>query len=223
MFIIEHVEIVQRLLQRLSSPDVLAFLVLVIDLSVYLRTPLLMGYAQWLNNSSRICPPDPCVFYVDRHCRMSRIEVLRNWNAPQLCGPSRKIGNCFMGYSFVVVSDHQPLKSISCSVGLIFECIVYTYTLEYRPGKNNGNADSLSRLPLPATEADTHPDARLSDPADIDVYLIGASSLQSQLAAPLCCRSCGVEELEPGVDFEMREKELRTAALTTNEESVRVW
>ena len=99
----------------------------------------------------------------------------------------------------------------------------YTYSLEYRRGKNNSNSDLLSRVPFPATEADTHPDVRLSDPADIDVYLIGASGLQFQLAEPLCSSSYGSKEQDPGSDFEVGGKELRTAALTTNEESARAW
>ena len=67
---------------------------------------------------------------------------------------------------------------------MVYFLSAYTYTLENRPGKSNGNADLLSRLPLPASEADNHPDVRLSDPTDIDVYLIGASGVQiEQLAA----------------------------------------
>ena len=99
----------------------------------------------------------------------------------------------------------------------------YTYTLEYRPGTNNGNSDLLSRLPLPATEADNHPDVRLSDPEDIDVYLIGASGLQSRLADSLSSSSCVIEELTPELDFERGEKELRIDTFTTNEEADRVW
>ena len=95
--------------------------------------------------------------------------------------------------------------------------------LEYRPGENNGNSDLLSRLPLPATEADNHPDVRLSDPEDTDVYLIGASGLKSRLAEPLSSSSCRIEELNPALDFERREKELRTDSFATNEEADRVW
>ena len=97
----------------------------------------------------------------------------------------------FHGIPFVVVSDHKPLKNLerlSTKVNRVqrwFDYLsAYTYTLEYRPGKSNGNADLLSRLSLSVTEADNHPDVRLSDPADIDVYLIGASGVQiEQLAA----------------------------------------
>ena len=99
----------------------------------------------------------------------------------------------------------------------------YTYTLEYRPGKINGNSDLLSRLPLPATEAGNHPDVRLSDPEDIDVYLIGASGLQSRLEEPLSSSSCRIEELNPELDFEWGEKELKTDSFTSNEEADRVW
>ena len=59
----------------------------------------------------------------------------------------------------------------------------------------NGNADLMSRLPLPATEADNHPDIRLSGPAVIDAYMIGASGVQSQQQAkPLCLRSDKLED-----------------------------
>ena len=94
--------------------------------------------------------------------------------------------------------------------------------MEYRPGKSNGDLDLLSRLPLPATEADNHSDVRLSDPEDIDVYLIGASGLQSRLADPLSSSSCVIEELTPELDFERGEKELRIDSFTTNEEADRV-
>ena len=100
---------------------------------------------------------------------------------------------------------------------------MYKRQLEYRPGKNNGNLDLLSRLPLPVTEADNNPDVRLSDPEDVDVYLIGASGLQSRLAEPLSSSSCRIEDLIPELDFERVEKELRTDSFTTNEEADRVW
>lgn len=37
----------------------------------------------------------------------------------------------------------------------------YTYELKYRPGRENSNADLMSRLPLPVTKADEAPDIRL--------------------------------------------------------------
>ena len=143
----------------------------------------------------------------------------------------KKNRQLFYGIHFVVVSDHQPLKnleSLSTKVNRVqrwYDFLsAYTYTLEYRPGKTNGNADLMSRLPLPATEADNHPDLRLSDPADIDVYMIGASGVQSQqLAKPLCLSSDRLEESDPEFVFTVRERELRNKPLTTNEESTRAW
>ena len=80
-----------------------------------------------------------------------------------------------------------------------------------------------SRLPLPAAEANAHPDVLLSDPEDNYVYLIRASGLQSRLAEPLSSSSRRLEELNPKLDIEVGEKELRTASFTTNEEADRVW
>ena len=71
--------------------------------------------------------------------------------------------------------------------------------------------------------ADNHPDVRQSDPEDIDVYLIGASGLQSRLAEPLSSSPCRIEELTPEIDFERGEKELRTDSFTSNEGADRVW
>ena len=71
-------------------------------------------------------------------------------------------------------------------------------TLEYRPGKVKGNTGLMSCLPLPATEADNHQmNVRLSDPADVHVYLIGASGVRSLLQAePMGSRLEGMEELD---------------------------
>ena len=100
----------------------------------------------------------------------------------------------------------------------------YTYTLEYRPGKSKGNADLLSRLPLPATEADNHPNVRLSDPTDFDVDLIGASGVQiEQLAAKHESNQHRSGNLDPGFIFAVGEKELRIAPFTTSEQSAQTW
>ena len=88
----------------------------------------------------------------------------------------------------------------------------------------NGNADLMSRLPLPATEADNHPDARLSDPADIDVYFIGASGVRAaHLMEPTSSSLREPNELDPEFIFTVGERELRTAPPTANEESAFKW
>ena len=58
----------------------------------------------------------------------------------------------------------------------------YTCTLEYRKGTANGNADVLSRLPQPATDANRTGRNRLTGPDTVGIYLI---------------RSCGFAPNEP--------------------------
>ena len=50
----------------------------------------------------------------------------------------------------------------------------FDYTLEYRKGSTNGNADFLSRLPRPATEHDRSGSTRLNPVEDGGIYLIRA-------------------------------------------------
>ena len=126
----------------------------------------------------------------------------------------KKNRQLFYGIPFVVVSDHQPLKiseSLSTKVNRVQRWYDFlsacSYTLGYRPGKANGNADLVSHLPLPATEADSHPDVGLSDPTDIDVYLIGASGVRSmQLAEPTGSSLDGLKELDPDLIFTVGER-----------------
>ena len=49
----------------------------------------------------------------------------------------------------------------------------------------NANADVLSRLPLPATAEDLQPRYHLTDPSDLDVYLVSVSGIHpSRLPTP---------------------------------------
>ena len=66
-----------------------------------------------------------------------------------------------MGYQFRCFLDHKALESLdkiaehNPRVQRWLEFLTtYNYTLEYRKGSANGNADFLTRLPLPATELD---------------------------------------------------------------------
>ena len=52
--------------------------------------------------------------------------------------------------------------------------LAYNFSLSYLRGKDNANADILSRLPLPPTEEDISGYCALSDPDDLGVYLIRA-------------------------------------------------
>ena len=121
----------------------------------------------------------------------------------------------FHGTPFVVVSDHQPLEnleSLPTKVNRVQRWYAFlrdfSHTLEYRPGKANGNANLMSRLPSPATEADNRPDVSLSDPPYIDVHLIGASGVHSlQLAKPTGPTLDGLEDLDPDLIFTVGERE----------------
>ena len=51
------------------------------------------------------------------------------------------------------------------------------YTLEYRKGSANSNADFLSRLPLPVSEDDRSGHSRLTPSDEEHIYLIRAGGL----------------------------------------------
>ena len=53
----------------------------------------------------------------------------------------------------------------------------YNFSLSYRRGKDNANADFLSRLPLPPTNEDISGSCALTDPDDLGIYLIRACGL----------------------------------------------
>ena len=101
------------------------------------------------------------------------------WSPTELeCGAIvwaiKKNRTLFFGIPFEVYSDHQPLRNLESLaeknnlVQRWFDFLAaYTYELKYRPGRENLNADLMSRLPLPATKADEAPDVRLTDPSDL--------------------------------------------------------
>ena len=73
----------------------------------------------------------------------------------------KRFHNYVMGRSFVICLDHKPLQHLfgekqgipaMASARLQRWALIlsaYQYTIEYKAGKQNANADSLSRLPLP--------------------------------------------------------------------------
>ncbi|MEP1592764.1 hypothetical protein, partial [Sulfitobacter sp.] len=56
----------------------------------------------------------------------------------------------------------------------------FDYTLEYRKGSANGNADFLSRLPEPATEYDRNGSSCLNPVEDGGIFLIRACGLRTR-------------------------------------------
>ena len=71
------------------------------------------------------------------------------------------------GRRFTLCTDHKPLQSLlneSKAIPTIASARIqrwaltlsmYEYTIKFKSGAANGNADALSRLPLPDTPAET--------------------------------------------------------------------
>ena len=82
---------------------------------------------------------------------------------------------------FLIYTDHECLQQTS-KIGENKPRIqrwmeflsAYNYRLSYRRGRENTNADFLSRLPIPPTTEDISDSSALIDPDDLGVYLICA-------------------------------------------------
>ena len=90
----------------------------------------------------------------------------------------KKFNNFLHGYKFDIFTDHKPLLGLfseqkelpvrASSRVLRWALLLsgYNYTLKYRSGESNGNADGLSRLPMPMQAgeiSDSAPTVRLLD------------------------------------------------------------
>ena len=87
---------------------------------------------------------------------------------------------------FSIFSDHKALESLSkigeknARVQRWLEYLTaFRYTLEYRKGASNGNADFLSRLPLAPTDQDRHGSTSLAPPTEESLYLIRSCGFTS--------------------------------------------
>ena len=93
----------------------------------------------------------------------------------------RRLRRYLFGMCFLVFTDHQCLQQI-CKIGETKPRIqrwmeffsAYNFCLSYRRGRENANADFLSRLPLPPIEEDVSGASALTDSDDLGVYLIRA-------------------------------------------------
>ena len=61
----------------------------------------------------------------------------------------------------------------------------YNYRIIHRKGAAHGNADMLSRLCQPATEADAQGSCSITNPEDHAVYFVGASGMWPRSIPPL--------------------------------------
>ena len=130
---------------------------------------------------------------------------------------------------FVVLSYHQPLKSLdslATNVNRVQRCYdnlsPCTDKLVYRPGKLNGNADLMSRLPLPATKDALEAKLRLTDPTDIYVYFLGSSAVQTRLRGRAGTFFGGLA-MQTGDHFEGGERKHRPAIPITHEQARLSW
>ncbi|MEP1591365.1 ribonuclease H family protein, partial [Sulfitobacter sp.] len=99
----------------------------------------------------------------------------------------KRLRGYLCGTKFRIISDHKALESMA-KVGdhnarvqrwLQF-LTAFNPTLEYRKGNANGNADSPSRLPEPATEHDRSGSSRLNPVEDGGIFLIRACGLRAR-------------------------------------------
>ncbi|CAB1121588.1 unnamed protein product [Ectocarpus sp. CCAP 1310/34] len=107
------------------------------------------------------------IVYISRATRRAE----RNWTvldleAGGIVWAIKRLRGYLWSTKFIIYSDHKALESIgkvgehNARVQRWLEFLSnFTYTLKYRKGSANGNADFLSRLPLPAQDTDkTGPD-----------------------------------------------------------------
>ena len=125
------------------------------------------------------------IAYISR----ATLDSERHWTPLDLEAGSivwalKRLRGYLWGTKFRIFSDHKALENIG-KVGnhngrvqrwLEF-LTAFDYTLEYRKGSANGNADFLSRLPEPATEHDRNGSTSLTPVEDGGIYLIRACGL----------------------------------------------
>ena len=89
------------------------------------------------------------------------------------------------GTKFRIFSDHKAVESIGkvgdARVQRWFEFLTaFDYTLDYRKGIANGNADFLSRLSQPASEHERSGSSSLTPVDDVGIFLIRACGLRTR-------------------------------------------
>ncbi|CAB1097130.1 unnamed protein product [Ectocarpus sp. CCAP 1310/34] len=178
---------VEELLAKLSEPPVLAFpdwdAVADGSRSLWLCCDACVdGFGAALEQAQADGSVRPILF-VSR----ATLESERNWTVLDLEAGSivwaiKRLRGYFWPTHFLIYSDHKALESIvkvgehNARVQRWLEFLFSSnYTLVYRNGTANANADFLSRLPLLATETDRHGDNTSIAVDDVaGVYLIRA-------------------------------------------------
>ena len=114
----------------------------------------------------------------------------------------KRFHNYLYGRQFTILTDHQPLTSIlGPKQGIpplaaarmqrwALTLSAYTYDITFRSTKSHANADSLSRLPLPAPKpVEDSEDPTIFDVAQLDALPVQASTVATETRAdPLLCQ-----------------------------------
>jgi len=127
------------------------------------------------------------IAYISR----ATLDSERHWTPLDLEAGSivwalKRLRGYLWGTKFRIFSDHKALESIgkvgnhNARVQRWLEFLTaFDYTLEYRKGSANGNADFLSRLPEPATEHDRNGSTSLNPVEDGGIYLVRVCGLNT--------------------------------------------
>ena len=144
------------------------------------------GLAPPSNRSRRAVPSNPLRISAELRSTRKGIGLLSIRRPAASFGISNVLRGYLWRTKFRIFSDHKVLESIgkvgnhNDRVQIWFEFLTaFDYTLEYRKGSANGNADFLSRLPEPATEHCRSGSTSLNPVGDGGIYLIRACGLST--------------------------------------------
>ena len=121
------------------------------------------------------------------------------WKQAASYGRSSTSEATFGVRSFAFFSDPKALENMGkvgdhkARVKRWLECLnEFDYTLEYRKGSANGNADFLSQLPQPATEHDRSGSSRLTPPSTTPSTSVPGIGLGGLVPQPDSAVLCGL-------------------------------
>ena len=143
-----------------------------------IATPAPLASESPSTKNNLMAPYAPSSTSAEPPSTISRTGPLWNSKPDASCGVLR-LRRYLFGVYFLVSTDHQCLQQIS-KIGETKPRIqrwmeflsAYNFRLSYRRGQENVNADFLSRLPLSPIDEDISGASTLTDPDDLDVYLI---------------------------------------------------
>ena len=120
----------------------------------------------------------------------------KNWSTTDLEAGAivfgvQKLRHILWGSPFVIQTDHRALEFIdtcrdkTARLARWFEFLsAFQYDIRYKPGVHNGNADCMSRNPLPCTAADVQQEKEdeVLEAYVIESYMVDCDTPEQQLA-----------------------------------------